>query len=286
MTLRHLSFTSILIQLILIGIFGGMIYYATYYWRPGEETHIEKTEGAFNIATLNAGGFRHLVEPNETANLIQYVAEQNDIDILCLQEVVIGQELTLAKFKKIFNKQFPYIAVEDDEAILSKYPILDRKQKAFMNSDNSYSWNDVMIGQDTVRLINLHFQTTGVHSVQRLRQNDPAALAKVSFRNGDVRKYQAHLVQMDIYNSPYKPIIVGDFNAIPLSKAYRMIKAENIRDSFMEMGRGLGGTFRYAFNFIRIDYIMHEESISCLGYKTVSDFVSDHKMIMATLKID
>jgi len=290
MRLRQFSLLNTLILLILFSAIGLAIYYATYFWRPSNHGKEVPAEGSFKIASLNVGGFRHLVEPVETANLIQYIARENKVDIFCMQEIYLGKELTPEIFRDLFKKQFPYIVIEDDEAILSRFPIMDRKQKAFDNSDNSYSWNDVIVGSDTLRLFNIHFQTTGLHSVQKVmntrKKKDPSMLASVTFHNGEVRKYQAHLVQKDIYTSPHKCVIVGDFNAIPLSKVYRMIKADNIRDCFMEKGVGTGGSFRGAYDIVRIDYIMHDEGITCYDYKTLDDYLSDHKMVTATLKVN
>ena len=290
MRLRQFSLINSLILLILFSAIGFAVYYATYFWRPSDHEKESPAEGSFKIATLNVGGFRHLVEPAETANLIQYIAKENKVDIFCMQEVYLGQELTPEIVRNLFKKQFPYIIIDNDEAILSKFPIIDRKQTDFENSDNSYSWNDVKVGSDTLRLINIHFQTTGLHSAQKVmnmrKKKDPSILASVTFRNAEVRKYQAHLVQRDIYTSPHKTIIVGDFNAIPLSKAYRMIKADNIRDCFMEKGVGFGGSFRGIYDIVRIDYIMHDEGLSCYEYKTLDDYVSDHKMVTAVLKVN
>ncbi|WP_260390396.1 endonuclease/exonuclease/phosphatase family protein [Riemerella anatipestifer] len=75
-------------------------------------------------------------------------------------------------------------------------------------------------------------------------------------------------------------ILGGDFNAVPNSYEYYYL-SQNMTDSFLEVGKGLGTTFHdYKFP-IRIDYLFSTKEIKPVSLKTDrSRQLSDHYPII------
>ena len=82
--------------------------------------------------------------------------------------------------------------------------------------------------------------------------------------------------------SPYPVVVCGDFNDTPLSYTYKKIKKE-LKDAFIEKGRGLGHTYIGEFPSFRIDYILHSDDLETVGYQRDMVTYSDHYPIKAQL---
>ncbi len=77
---------------------------------------------------------------------------------------------------------------------------------------------------------------------------------------------------------------MGDFNDTPQSYTYQQL-ASGKNDAFVQAGTGFEATFLKPFPFLRIDYILTDESIQPVGYSSTDSIVSDHKLIFADLQI-
>ena len=261
--------------------------------RPGRDRAPgPRPAGSIRIATLNINGLRPLGDAAVSAECLRTMLLESDVDIAFLQEFLLWGGLDEDGFRDVFNDLYPYVAIQGDEAIVSRFPIVSRCQHGFEGSDNSYSSNDVAVSpSDTVRFFNAHLQTTGLHSIQSVLAREKAAggygipgEAEVSVMKGNTkaRKYQAVKVRRDVDGSPYPAVLCGDLNSVPRSWVYRRVKG-GMRDTFREKGRGLGATFRGAHGILRIDYVFHDGSFRCIGHSTVESSVSDHRMVVATL---
>ena len=79
------------------------------------------------------------------------------------------------------------------------------------------------------------------------------------------RAVQSTAVSNHISNCPYPVLLCGDFNDTPISYSYSEILSNNLKDAFVESGKGLGMTYIGAFPSLRIDYILHSKSIVSKG---------------------
>lgn len=77
-------------------------------------------------------------------------------------------------------------------------------------------------------------------------------------------------------------ILCADMNDIPNSYAYTAI-SRNLKDAFVEKGRGFSNTTGFAAGFFRIDYIFASKDFEVLEYKRIRTKLSDHHPIYATL---
>ena len=108
-----------------------------------------------------------------------------------------------------------------------------------------------------------------------------------AFVNNKVDDIQDQIdsIKKEIENSPYPVFVVGDFNSVPNSYEYYKV-SDNLKDAFVEVGRGSGTSF-HDFKFpLRIDYIFTSESIQPVSYKVDRDVqISDHFPVIATFKL-
>ena len=99
-----------------------------------------------------------------------------------------------------------------------------------------------------------------------------------------LRYQQAKEVKRAINQSPYPVIVVGDFNAIPLSRVYWKIKL-GLRDTFLEGSLGLlGNTYRRKGIGVRIDYILCSRKLQAIDSKVDKQAkYSDHYPLISTI---
>jgi len=75
-------------------------------------------------------------------------------------------------------------------------------------------------------------------------------------------------------------ILAGDFNDTPVSYSYRQI-ANELDDTFVDEGKGLGQTHAQMLPLLRIDYIFHSKTLQTIEHKTINKDYSDHFPIVA-----
>lgn len=250
---------------------------------------LHRSENSFNLCSINLNALRYF-EPRENGlTELKRIAKENDIDILCMQEVEFYDAISDSVLLSELNEIFPYIHKDGTVAIASKYPIVDFLYNQFYKSYNLFSRYDIAIGTDTVRIENLHLQTSGINIVKKEFSSDQPIKEKYSIlrrtikANEGARWEQAQAVLKDAEESPYPVIITGDMNSHPFSRVYRLLSNER-KDCFIEKGSGLGSTYRGLKGVVRTDYILHDKSIKCMGFKRLKDNISDHVGIVSSLE--
>lgn len=227
-------------------------------------------------------------------------------DILCLQDYYSGAGKQ-ADFADSISKQsgYKYRSVELFNkkakvlsyglAIFSKYPIIGTQKLEFPNSKVNFCQScDVIIGKDTVRIMNLHFESvkfgkedynfvneiTAVPAPnEKLKKGSRAILSKM--KHAFIKRaVQSETVAEFIRNSPYPVILAGDFNDTPVSYSYREI-ANELDDTFVDEGKGLGQTHAQVLPMLRIDYIFHSKALQTIEHKTIDKDYSDHFPVVA-----
>ena len=95
------------------------------------------------------------------------------------------------------------------------------------------------------------------------------------------RAIQADIVAKEIAQSPHPVILCGDFNDVPYSYVYNLMKGELV-DGFKECGQGWMYTMR-GKKRVRIDYIFHDKSLTGISYKREDLSYSDHYPVFMTV---
>ena len=235
---------------------------------------------------------------NSTSKLIAGLINDNNVDIICFQEMNDLSSPEIDKYLPAFKyrRRFPYADNATQTAgigIYSRYPIIDAGVLPSSDSERNFSmWADVRVQRDTVRVFNNHLNSTHINAddidyLSSLRSGGVLHGARVSeivdkLRENYCRRApQAETVAEAVKASPYPTVVCGDFNDTPASYAYYQIASE-MKDAFVEKGRGAHGTYGRFFNMFRIDYIFISEELDVTGYYSFSDVYSDHMPVAAS----
>lgn len=223
-----------------------------------------------------------------------YTSESNNIYRLNNLDTL----LKLQKAKNVFTEYTTTLRNTDHwgGAIFTIYPIVNKGTIKFEGpSNNLCMFCDVKINNDTVRIYNLHLQSIHFKKVDYKflddLKNNKETEELVNSKNIFIRlktayikrAKQADLVAEQIASSPYPVIVCGDFNDTPSSYVYHMV-SENLQDSFIESGSGLGQTYTGKFPSFRIDYILHSNKYKAKNFYIIEKQLSDHYPICCYLE--
>lgn len=190
-------------------------------------------------------------------------------DILCLQE---RPHTNLVAYDSI-KKAFPTLLYKatngrEDEnlniAIFSKYPLQNIKTWYFTKTYNKMIQADICREKDTIRLYNVHLQTT--------------SHGKDIIYNCKQRYKQSNLLKKEIKKSTYPVIICGDFNDISIS--YTIL---NLLSTLEDQSKTIKGSYQPLGGLFKIDYILTTPEQQKKEYLLYSNPWSDHKIQFATL---
>tara|TARA_Y100001933_G_C19004145_1_gene565796 strand:- start:2624 stop:3676 length:1053 start_codon:yes stop_codon:yes gene_type:complete len=248
-------------------------------------------EYSLSIMSFNARSFNELkqMDNDNLENEIYDFVTQKDPDIVCFQETYYAMKrnnaLNQYKYKFvdfIYGKHRGKVI----QSIYSKYPILNIDSITFPNSSNNAIYADVLFKTDTVRIYNLHLQSFRiVPGLNTIQKEESGKLFKKS-RGVMLKQYeQALLVRQNMDATPFKKIVVGDFNNTQYSNVYHVIKGD-MRDSYFERGEGFGRTYDLWKFPLRIDYILTDPEFEVLSHQNFDVRLSDHYPVMATLRLN
>lgn len=289
-----------------IGIIGDLVQvsFARHY-----DVEIARQPSQIKILTYNVHGFRQFgVSGHSNRSTMGAIARwvvEEDPDVVCFQEF---QYYTTAEFEMLNHNldrwkysKFSYIV--DDPfhkwglAVYSKYPLINFRPIRFEYHENSSMVCDMIVGRDTVSLYNCHLQTTAYNRVNpagmaAFRGDDAEQVVRaVGYNlkeNAKIRAMQADTMASLIHGERqrYPKIVVGDFNAPPVSYSYHTMRGD-MHDSFVECGRGYEYTYKPIFKLFRIDYILYSrDGIEAVTHESPDMPWSDHKPVISRLKIN
>lgn len=275
----------------------GVLILAYFFFNPfigfSSEGKANQFESTFKIMSYNVHLFNLYEEPKATLDVSKTfsdIIESKKPDIVCIQEFYQDQkhDFSAYPFQYIhFNKRKDKKGVLTDDilgqAILSKYPIINKGAFDFKGTYNNCLFVDIVKAQDTVRIYNIHLQSMGVlPKVSYLQEaNTKKLLGRMS--NGFMRQQlQIEKILAHKADSPYPVLFSGDFNNTPFSYVYREMN-KGMKDAFLERGNGLGTTYLFDSYPMRIDYILASETFEIVKFETIKKTFSDHYPIIATI---
>lgn len=264
---------------------------------------------SYNVRLFDLYNWRNESGKSTRAAIFDLIDSESS-DILCLQEYYSGAGKH-ADFADTISKKseykYRYVELINKEAkglpyglaIFSKYPIIHTQKLNFPNSKVNFCQScDVRIGKDTIRIMNLHLESV---KFGKEDYNFVSEITATSATNDKIKKgslaifgkmknaYIKRAVQIEtvaefIRNSPYPIIFTGDFNDTPVSYSYRQI-ANELDDTFVDAGKGIGQTHVQMLPMLRIDYIFHSKTLQTIEHKTINKDYSDHFPIVARFEL-
>jgi len=251
-----------------------------------------------NFLNKNISSTKYIENFKNRENIIDFIEAQKS-GIICLQEMFFDRDdlhgypeklgnvldCDYYYFENYFDNQSKKI---DAIATFSKYKIIDKGHFTFDNKSIGI-YTDLLINNDTLRVYNLHlasihFVKEDYEFVSDIAKNTEQQNFKIKFRKilsklneaFIKRSRQVDIITDHIKSCKYPVMICGDFNDTPCSYTYQQI-AGPFHDSFIESGKGVAETYAGDdFPSLRIDYILHDESISTTGFKRHKINLSDH----------
>ncbi|MBV7267871.1 endonuclease/exonuclease/phosphatase family protein [Winogradskyella luteola] len=238
---------------------------------------------SFNVRLFNMYSWL----PSKTVKAdIEAFIKREQPDIICLQEYRTKDPIELEGYYG-YNTTFNN-AIKRGQALFSKFPIVNSGSLEFTNTSNNAIFVDVVRAKDTIRIYNLHLQSSGVNTdVDELKKGSSEQLFKQVGTTFKAQQQQVELFLAHKAKSPYKTIVTGDFNNTAYSYVYREIKGNDLVDTFEEAGNGFGKTYDFKYFPLRIDFILADKRFSINGFKTYNGLkLSDHYPIKATLSLE
>jgi endonuclease/exonuclease/phosphatase family metal-dependent hydrolase len=231
--------------------------------------------------------------------MLKYLNNQ-DADVICLQEVLVYKNpnrLTLNALRaEMSNYPYTYFDFKRYDnvrqfgnVVFSRYPLINKQTIRYESQSNISSQCDVVVGQDTLRLVVNHLESFRLNnsdfSLDSLTANtlrESSLNRKLTYASR-LRRQQAYSVRKAIHYSPYPVIAVGDFNAIPLSAVYWIMNT-GLRDCYAESSVGrYGSTYERKGIRVRIDYIFTSRALKSLACRVGKERYSDHYPVIATI---
>ena len=291
--------------LLLPGIFHVSQFYNITFMREAESS--AESKNSLTVVTYNVRGFYNDNGKRVVKDFADYIAQSNSFnkdkvraaDVICLQEFSIdadGVNVIDSLVKSSYKDMYINDVHESENVVLrtySCYPIVESGSIAGMGRGTS-QWVDIVREQDTIRIFNNHFYTMSISDddsddiAHGKILSDGERMKSIIERvadNSTVRTNHVDTLLKVVAATPYRHIVVGDFNDTPMSYVYNRM-TEKLTDLFTEKGSGFGYTYRPMWGWLRIDYVMYSDGLEPLQYKSDTEVVlSDHIPVSAQFDI-
>ena len=257
----------------------------------------EAEPNAFSVLSYNVSVFgldvyfesKQKKIPAQAKQMTNWVIS-HPAEIKCFQEFYSGtQDITYQMVSRMEQAGYRYHTfLKPSEtgyigvATFSRHPIINEGRHVF-SSFNGMVWTDINLGDDTIRVINVHLQSMGIR-VRRVLEKDEMSEVKAETRSVlgalkagfKARQAEVHLVEEQIDQSPYPVVVTGDFNDTPYSVVYERLR-RRLPNAFEDAGHGFGFTLNRAPRTIRIDNQFYDPRLQVLDFETHRDQPhSDH----------
>lgn len=236
---------------------------------------------SYNVRLFNL--YNWIEDPHIPSKIINFISDKSP-SIVCFQEFDTTSNL------KFDSHPYAYYTANVSRdisklAIFSKYQIFSTGTIEFPNSSNNAIYADILIQSDTLRIYNLHLQSSGINtSVTSLDSEQSNRLFSRLGATFKAQQHQAELVARHVSKSPYKTLLCGDFNNTSYSYVYRLLKGE-LQDAFEISGSGFGSTFDFKYFPLRIDYIFTDPKLKVGQFTTYDLPYSDHFPILTEISL-
>lgn len=273
---------QLILSLLVLAV--GYNYVASFYKFSSQDSSNSEatfTLMSYNVRLLNL--YNWIKEDSIPSKIQDFIAEEAP-SILCFQEYDSSAGLDFRSYA--YKHQINTSNNKSELAIFSTYKILNSGFINFSNSANSAIYADILIKSDTIRVYNVHLQSSGINpNVESLDKEQSNRLLKRLGITFKAQQSQAELVVDHVAKSPHKVLMSGDFNNTVYSYVYRILKGD-LLDAFDVSGNGFGRTFNFRYFPVRIDFILADERFKVESFQNYSVPYSDHYPILSQFSLD
>ena len=252
----------------------------------------------FKIVSWNVIHTRDLRQPHYPGNRAVEWMMKSGADVICLTELLNFSK----EFKNLskegmdsLNKLYPYKAgvSSNDIKVMSKYPVkridkylLDKGYCRFDFFKVSFPENkELFVGM-------VHLDSFGLSEEERriVTEINSVKTAKTSIQEfeGPIRSKMGSAFRKRAQNatklreiiddiSPDIPLIIcGDFNDVPTSWTYNIVRGDDMRDAYAETNFGPAITYNLHAFYFHIDQMLYRGPIKALDLTVDKINTSDH----------
>ncbi len=263
----------------------GYSHVTSLYKFSGNTT--EPTENAISVMSYNVRLFNiydWIKEAHIDKKIVDLIQSESP-DIIALQEFHRNQEAAF-DFYPYKHVVFKGKTKKSGQAIFSKFPILHKGSLEFSHTPNNAIYIDILQHGDTIRVYNLHLESLRINpQKEEFSQKNSERLLKRMANTFKMQQSQVELFEINRKHCKYKKIILGDFNNTQFSNVYKTVKGD-MKDAFVEAGKGFGRTLDFSYFPMRIDFILADESFTVNTFQTFSEHYSDHYAIKSVISLD
>ncbi|WP_458627245.1 endonuclease/exonuclease/phosphatase family protein [Winogradskyella sp. PC D3.3] len=274
---------QMLLSLVVL-LFGWNYINSMYKFSSSEDI---KDEANFSVMSFNVrlfNKFGWLPDKTVKEDILKFIDTEQP-DILCLQEYRTGDPIELKGYNS-FNARYTE-GIRGGQTIFSKFPIINSGSLEFPNTYNNAIFVDIVKQKDTIRVYTFHLQSSGIETdVEKLKKETSGHLFKQVRSTFRAQQDQVELFLAHKAKTNYKTIVTGDFNNTAYSYVYRMVKGDDLKDTFENAGNGFGRTYDFKFFPMRIDFILADKDFTVNGFRTFDVKLSDHYPIKTTLSLE
>ncbi len=257
----------------------------------------------FTLMTYNAMHSIDFENPESQQGTTMRAILDADADIVCLQEVggLNRQSLPATPDALIDSlaEHYPYRLFDEVRClgIMSKFPV--RYAPVEEPLTFTYAAYVVDINNRPLNVVNLHLASyrlsdkerevmVGIRSVKgaesRLKEFKGSILSKMkaSFRE---RAQDADSVRLILDKLQGSTIVCGDFNDVPASWSWRIVKGDDFKDAYAYTNFGNAITYHAHRMYFHIDQVFYRGSLQPLKVDCMHIGVSDHYPLFAEFEL-
>ncbi len=263
----------------------GISHVTSLYKLSGKST--DDTHDSISLISFNVRSFNrfHWIDSDVVPQDISTMIRTEDPDIFCAQEFYNNPDTDFTQYPhkyQDFNNDNGELAL----VIFSKYPIINKGSLHFKKTANNIIFSDIVIKEDTVRVYNVHLQSHKISSnTDKLAKEDSQKLIKRIQISFERQQEQVQKLINHMKTSPYKNIVMGDFNNTAYSYVYNKVVSKKLQDAFKEAGQGFGTTLEFDLFPVRIDFILVPEDFEVIEFKNFDQELSDHYPISSKIRL-
>lgn len=269
----------------------------------GSSKKAETGEQTFKIISWNVLHTDDIGEPDYPGNRAAEFMVNSGADVICLVEMndFSSEELKKASPKLIDSlaRAYPFRAglSTTDIKIMSKYPV-DRMElnylkfisptdkprfdffkvhfpggkKLIVAMVHLYSYN--LSEEERQVVTEINSVSTAKTSVSELKGTIRSKLDNAFYkRSQNAEELRAAI---NTLRSSIPLIVCGDFNDVPASWAYNIVRGDDMRDAYVETNFGPTWTYNLHMFYFHIDQMLYRGPLRALNLKVGSIDTSDH----------
>lgn len=247
---------------------------------------------SYNVSHFNTVNYRSTSDDSSALNKLEKIQAfinwnvSNPAAIKCFQEFYthpgdplfdVDESLRQEGWKHAFISAdtLKYNKSRFGVAIYSKFSMLDQGV-IFIGAKrfNRGIWADIRIGDDTLRVINVHFASAQLQQTRQKSSGTKDAIKRMQWMyRASLKERNQQLKQvLDFLDkSPHPVLLCGDLNSTPYSHVYQQLDAA-LNNAFEQEGNGFGFTFNHPkLFFLRIDHQFVSDELETCEFKALEE---------------